>query len=260
MRLNGTVFSDVLNMDTGITIVTPGKLDRNEEYNIAYLLHGLRGNNRSWLDYSMLSVYANTGNTIYVLPEVGRSFYTDMQYGQSYFTYITEELPQICMSVFNISSDREHTAIMGCSMGGYGALKCAMSKPEQYGMCGAFSSGGVFMKEGLDALRKNGLQKEFLEHFGEQLLNDFKSMFGDSYEYRAECDVIELASRLSEQEIRPKFYITCGTKDYFYYDHVKFCKIMTDIGIDFVHEEWEDSHNHICFNEALRRAIEKFSL
>ena len=61
-----------------------------------------------------------------------------MKYGLPYFSYLTEELPTICKSIFRISADREHTAVMGGSMGGYGALKCALSKPEQYGMCAAF--------------------------------------------------------------------------------------------------------------------------
>ena len=73
-----------------------------------------------------------------------------MKYGLKYFSYITEELFKICKNIFNISSKREDTAIMGASMGGYGALKCALSKPEQYGFCGAFSPAFLFLKDYLN--------------------------------------------------------------------------------------------------------------
>ena len=49
MRLSGSVYSKILDMDTGLTIVTPNKL-RESKYKVVYLLHGLCGNDRSWLD------------------------------------------------------------------------------------------------------------------------------------------------------------------------------------------------------------------
>ncbi len=140
MKLSGTIFSNVLEKDIGITIITPNDLSKQKQYKVAYVLHRLCGNNKTWLDYSMLPVYAIEGNTIYVLPDAERSFYTNMKYGFPYFDYITEELPLICKNFFPISSHREDTIILGGSMGGYGALKCTLSKTEQYGICGTFSS------------------------------------------------------------------------------------------------------------------------
>ena len=62
MRLSGTVYSETLGMDTGITVVTPNRIQSGEEYNVVYLLHGLCGNHKTWLDYSMLSMYAMAEN------------------------------------------------------------------------------------------------------------------------------------------------------------------------------------------------------
>ena len=74
MRLSGTVYSETLGMDTGITVVTPDRIQSGEEYNVVYLLHGLCGNHKTWLDYSMLSMYAIGRKSVYILPEVARSF------------------------------------------------------------------------------------------------------------------------------------------------------------------------------------------
>ena len=254
MRLSGVVFSKTLGMDTGITIVTPREV--KEQYNTVYLLHGLRGDNRTWLDRSMLSVYASKRNSIYVLPSVQRSFYTNMKYGFDYFTYITEELPEICKSVFNISSKRKNTAIMGYSMGGYGALMCALSKPEQYGKCAAFSTGGLFLKQYLDEFRKNGVSENIKNTFG-RLDIDFKSIFGENYEYRPELDLTEL---LKKNEQKPELFLTCGKDDFFYNDHISFCKVLNTLDIPHTFEELDGEHDFICFNEALKRAIEKFDL
>lgn len=111
MRLSGSVYSKILDMDTGLTIVTPNKL-REGKYKVVYLLHGLCGNDRSWLDYSMLPAYAAKGDTVYVMPDAGRSFYSNMKYGFDYQRYVTEELPVICRNMFNISAAREDTGIM----------------------------------------------------------------------------------------------------------------------------------------------------
>ena len=74
------------------------------------------------------------------MPEVNRSFYTDMAYGPEYFTYITEELPGLCESMFHISTSSEDRYIAGMSMGGYGCLKAALSHPECYTGCAAISA------------------------------------------------------------------------------------------------------------------------
>ena len=119
-------------METGITIVTPNGIVEKGKYRVAYLLHGLCGRSGDLADYTMLPAFANDYNIIFIMPEVARSFYTDMKYGLKYFSYITEELPVICKSIFNISSQREDTIIMGASMGGYGAFGPELEWSSKY--------------------------------------------------------------------------------------------------------------------------------
>lgn len=260
MILRGNVFSKILGMDTGITIVVPNNLKTDSTYKVAYLLHGMYGNNGTWADYSMLPVYSATGNTIYVMPEVARSFYADMKYGFKYFSYITDELPSICKSVFNISSSREDTAIIGVSMGGYGALKCALSKPQQYGMCGAFSSACLFLKEHLDDQRENAANPEFIATYGEKLIQDFVLAFGTDLEWRLEDEILELAKRISTKETKPIIYATCGTEDFLRDYNTRFNEEMQKLDFDFTYEEWKGTHDFIFFDESLKKAIDKFGL
>ena len=204
MILRGSVSSKVLKMDTGITIVAPNDFQTGHPYQVAYLLHGLYGNNSNWADNTMLPVYANDYPVIFIMPEVARSLYTDMRYGLKYFTYITDELPDICKSIFNISADRADTAVIGGSMGGYGALKCALSRPEQYGICCAFSSAFLFLKEYLDRQRENGTAKEFKATYGEQLIIDFNAAFGDDLKWSPQDEILELAKMANKQSVKPR--------------------------------------------------------
>lgn len=260
MILRGTVFSETLGMDTGITVVAPNRIRSGEAYKTVYLLHGLCGNHGTWADYSMLPTYARDGKAVYILPEVGRSFYADMRHGQAYFTYIAEELPMICRRVFRVSSRREDTAVIGGSMGGYGALKAALTKPEQYGMCGAFSSACLFLKEGLDDQRENGTKPEFIERYGKNLIADFIAIFGPELAWKPKDELLELAKNISDPKMRPKIYIACGKSDPFLPQHERFAGELRALGYAFDDETWNGRHDFEFFNEALKRALRKFSL
>ena len=67
------------------------------------------------------------------MPAAGKSWYTDMAHGDAYQTYITKEVPAYCRSVFRCMSDkREDNFVAGLSMGGYGALKMALTSPDEF--------------------------------------------------------------------------------------------------------------------------------
>lgn len=254
MILRGSVFSKMLEMETGITVVVPNKFNMGQNYQVVYLLHGLCGNNGDWANYTMLPVYANDYNAIFIMPEMARSFCSDMKFGLKFFSYISEELPTICKSVFNISAKREDTVIIGDSMGGYGALKCALSKPEQYSYCCAFSSPCLFLKEDLD---EHSEIEEFKMVYGEQLLKDFQGIFGSNLEWSHEHEILDLAKKINEQSVKPKIYSTCGTEDFMRDINVRFSNEMQKLDFDVVYEEWSGGHDWYFFNESLKKALKR---
>lgn len=248
MILRGSVFSKTFEMETGMTIVAPNDLKIDGNYKVAYLLHRLCGSNGDWVNYTMLPVYSNDYDIIFVMPEVARSFYTDMKHGSKYFTYITEELPSICKSIFNISAKRADTMVIGGSMGGYGALKCALSKPKQYGVCCAFSSACLFIKEDLDSTRVNEESEEFQE---------IQKIFGDNLEWKSDYEILELAKKVNKNSVKPKIYTACGTEDYMRESNIRFSNEMKKLDFDFTYEEWTGVHDFYFFDEALKKALKK---
>ena len=256
MILRGSVFSQILQMDTGITVVIPDKYEEGKDYKAAYLLHGLGGGCGNWVDHTLLTLYARDYRTAFIMPEAARSFYTDMKYGQKFFTYVTEELPAICKSVFHISAKPSDTAVIGASMGGYGALKCALSKPEQYGYCASSSAACLYLKEYLDEYRPKGKWDEVRAAFGDQMVMDFLSIHGEDLQWKPENEILCLADKAEKQKEKPRIYMACGYGDYLRDSNVRFADEMKKRDFDFTFEEWEGEHGWYFFDQALKKALE----
>ena len=122
----GDFTSQVMQMVTTIHVVMPEYIDKKDT-RVLYLLHGLSDNCSNWFRLTSLERYANEYKIAVVVPEVQRSMYTNMKYGLRYFDYVSEELPRFISQMFGVPNDREHRFVAGLSMGGYGALKCALT-------------------------------------------------------------------------------------------------------------------------------------
>lgn len=145
-RMN--IYSRALGMGTWVEALVPNPpvpgfenpLWR-EKMPALYLLHGLEGDETSWMRLTSLEREARRHSLCVILPSCGRSFYTDQPNQQKYFTYITKELPEIMESLLPISKEGRDRFIGGMSMGGYGAVKAALTFPDRYAAC--FSLSGV---------------------------------------------------------------------------------------------------------------------
>jgi S-formylglutathione hydrolase FrmB len=264
MILRGHVFSRTLEMETGLSIVGPDDGREGEPRGVVYLLHGLCGRSGDWIDYSMLPAFAKGKGLIFVMPEAARSFYSDMSHGQRYFSYLTEELPEICRGTFNIRASRGDTAIVGASMGGYGALKAALARPDLYGACCAFSSPCLSLRDYLETWRGKRRDVVIAAELGGQLAADFKAIFGEGLECRPEDDVPGLARALAAKAAPgegkavpiPRLFIACGSGDPFLAENRGFRRELDSLGLSPRYEEWEGGHDWNFFNEALRRSLD----
>jgi S-formylglutathione hydrolase FrmB len=241
-------------MSTNIQVLAPDA--GSGPYRIVYLLHGMHGDQGTWLDNTMLPIFAKKYNAIFVMPEVCRSFYADLKYGRKYYTFVAEELPKVCQKFFNISPKREDAAVIGCSMGGFGALFLALTRPDQFGFCGAISSACIPIKTILEGLRKD--PQPWLNTGPEavEIFTDLKSIYGEELGYRPEYDILELVKNFPGDKPKPKIYSACGTEDDLRKDNLNCRDIIKDTGFDFTYEEWAGDHEWFFFNEALKKTIE----
>ncbi len=136
--------SEELSMQTNVTVCLPtySFSDKMEgkyatyvpgmKYQVMYLLHGGSGDDSDYVNFTNIVRYADKYKVAVIMPSAYNSCYTDYDDGAKYFTYISEELPKVCETMFPISTKREDTFVAGLSMGSHGAMKVAMLNPEKY--------------------------------------------------------------------------------------------------------------------------------
>lgn len=256
MILRGEYFSPALQMETRLSLFVPNGAGAGGKRLAVYLLHGICGRSGDFLDYTTLATFAAEGDAIVIMPEVARSFYADMRYGLDYFTHVADELPRVCADLFNIDSARERTGVVGASMGGFGALRVALSRPERFGWCAAFSSPCLNLREDFD-LAARGLTVEALKGmWGERLIRDFQAVLGEDLAYDPRLDVPALARGLAGAAVKPRIRTACGLSDpFFLADNRRFAAEMETLGFDYGYEEWEGGHDWAFFGPALDKAL-----
>ena len=153
-------FSDVLNVASTVNVILPEanqgigiKAAENAELpKVLYLLHGYSDDHSIWMRRTSIERYASRYRLAVVMPAVNHSFYTNEAQGEKYFDYVSQELPETVRTFFRVSSAPEDTYVAGLSMGGYGALKLALTYPERFRAAGSFSGvvdiAGRYVRDG----------------------------------------------------------------------------------------------------------------
>ena len=193
--------STQLKKDTQVNVLIPDKAEA--PYKTLWLLHGRTGDHTSWMRKTSIERYARERGLAVIMPDGDRGWYTDTTYGANYFQYVAEELPALCRGLFKGWSDkREDQIIAGLSMGGYGAIKLALSRPEQYGAC-------ISLSGALDVTRR-GRDCDL-----EEWRSIFKREMESALELEgSEHDLFRLAAKhKAEDRAFPKLYFWCGTED-----------------------------------------------
>ncbi len=234
-----------VNLPLNILVPEPGKMNGIpiRERKVLYLLHGLGDDASAWQRYTTIETLAAAYGLVVVMPSVGRSFYTDLPNGQCYFTYLVDELPKYLMDVFDIQPRRENTFIAGLSMGGYGAMKAALLRPERYFAAGSFS--GV-------------LSLEFLRlHPDDRRIPEFAWMFGDLSKIAGgENDpMFWLEQAAKDPAALPRLFVAVGRQEDMYPINLLFRAACQAHGIPLDYHEEDGRHEWPFWEIQIRRFL-----
>ena len=209
-----------------------------------YLLHGMSDDHTIWQRRTSIERYAADYGIAVVMPSTQLGWYTDMHIGFPWFTYITQELPAICRSFFpNMSEKREDTFVAGLSMGGYGALKCALRAPETY--CAAASLSGAVDVSALTLEKPAGERGYWEDVFGPA-----QAIAG------SENDLFAVSDRLAASgKALPKLYMWCGTEDGLYGQNVRLRDHLRAKGYDLTYEESPGDHQWKYWDEKIQTVL-----
>ena len=137
-----------------------------------------------------------------VRPNGERGFYTEMLEGYRYWTMLSEELPEIVCNLFPVSPRREDTYAAGLSMGGYGALKLALRRPDRY-------AGAVGLSSVTDIRAR--MESVDWKTMGRELNN----IFGSASDLIPRGnDLFELAAKAVNAPETPRILTVCGTEEF----------------------------------------------
>jgi putative tributyrin esterase len=203
-------FSEALGLSTSMTVILPqqtvGQIGMagtaRSQPPALYLLHGLSDDDTTWTRRTSIERYAAPLGLAVVMPQVHRSFYADEAYGNQYWTFLSEELPQIVGRFFRLSARREDTFVAGLSMGGYGAFKWALRQPERFAaaasLSGALDLAGRFPHDRV-----------------------IERVFGDRPVAGTGDDLLWLVDQADVSTL-PRLYLACGTEDFLYEENLRF--------------------------------------
>lgn len=196
-----TFHSAALSRDIQYRIILPLNIRPDEKLPTVYVLHGGGGGFRDWSNYSDVARYAESG-LILVMPEGGSSYYTNAvdPPQDRYADYITQDLIADVERRFPVASGRVNRAIVGLSMGGFGAVKIALRHPDLFAFVGGLSSA-------IDVPRRSFSIKRLHQS------RHYDSIFGpNGSTTRKENDPFILA-RSANPETAPYFFLTCGEQE-----------------------------------------------
>jgi putative tributyrin esterase len=202
-------FSDVLGLSTSMTVILPQETAsqigmsgraRRGEHPVLYLLHGLSDDHTTWTRRTSIERYVAPLGLAVVMPQVGRSYYTDQVHAGRYWTFLSEELPEIVGAFFPVSADRDTSFVAGLSMGGYGALKWALRFPDRFAAAASLSGA-------VDVVRLRAARA----HEDDAT---FDAVFGNRPVEGTSDDLHHL---VTQSDVRapdvPRLYVCCGTED-----------------------------------------------
>lgn len=139
-----------------VTVYLPPKYDKSKKYPVLYLLHGIGGDHKEWMqgvpNIIMDNLYAQgkAKPMIIVMPN-GRALPYDKAEGNVYSMEkvkgfeiferdLIDDLIPFIQSQYSTYTDQEHRAIAGLSMGGGQSLNFGLGNLDKFAFVGGFSS------------------------------------------------------------------------------------------------------------------------
>lgn len=240
-----TFSSQVLKKSVSYNIALPSTYGSdNRRYPVIYLLHGAWGSYTDWNTKSGVAAYTAPTDFIVVMPDSnGNSWYNDSPGAGDVETFITDELRQDVEKNYRTINNRQGRAIIGLSMGGYGAIHLATEHSDLY--CAAASLSGA-VGWGTTTFDKN-------------LLVMAKDIYPNNTDISYQQDSL-LPSIVKHVKsglyVGPSIYFDCGKEDFLIKSNQELEAALIAKGIPHEYAEFDGAHTWTYWDSHIRDAFQ----
>jgi enterochelin esterase family protein len=178
----------------------------DRRYPVLYVLHGLFEGPGFWERRGLAALLARLretgeGEFLVVAVDGGNSFFVNGSQG-AFQDLVSRDIVAQVESTHRVLSNRSGRALLGVSMGGYGALRIAFAEPDRF--CAVATHSAMLLQ---------AMPNE-TEGAGRGQMAAFYSVFGNPIDARRwqEADPLVLAQK-AEAKTAPALYFDCGAED-----------------------------------------------
>lgn len=211
----------------------PGFDDSKQAYPVIYLLHGYGNNHNTWITEGQIAVKMDKAireglmpPAVVVMPHGETTWYVNVQDKKyRWEDMFMEEFMPYAEKTYRTGGSKENRVIWGASMGGFGALKYAMTYRDKFGTCIAFSP----------AVYPDGA-------------------IGDRYQIsESPLNIIKKVPVEKLNEVR--YYVDCGDKDFLYWGNATLHIMFRNMGINHEFRMRGGKHGWVYWREGVEPAL-----
>jgi S-formylglutathione hydrolase FrmB len=226
-------------------VALPVSIASHQKLPVVYLLHGGGGSFREWSNYSDVTRFAEA-SLVLVMPQGDYSYYVNAaeRPGDRYEDYIVQDLLADVEAKYPIANGRSNRAIVGVSMGGFGAIKIALSHPDLFAIAGALSPA-------IDVPRRRFSIKRIQQYWAH------RSIFGPwGSDARRRNDPFVLARSVDASKASYLF-LTCGAGEGLLEANREFAAVLTEQHLQYEFHVVPGGHDWNQWNRQLPSLFER---
>ena len=243
--------SKLVNAALSYNVILPPdyRTSRATRYPVLYLLHGFGGHYSDWVTHTNVADYAAQYRMIVVMPEGNNGWYTDSTSAgtDKYESYMLKELIPDVQKRYRTIEARYGRAVVGLSMGGYGALKFGLKSPDTFVFVGSISG----------ALAAPAWTEDDLKNL-KAIRDSVFGVFGPvGSETRKANDIYEMTRGLSAARVAalPYIYLDCGTEDFLVSPNQQFAALLREKKIPHEYRELPGDHNWAYWDQQVQEVL-----
>jgi len=229
--------------DATLYAILPERAEAAGPFPVLYLLHGLSDDHTIWHRRTRLEWYVRDLPLIVVMPDGGRGFYCDAADGAAYESHLIQDVVGLADRFLPTIAERRGRVIGGLSMGGYGAMKLALKRPEMF--CSVAAHSGCHA-----VVRRLAEHNRLPDH--DELTPELLRIYG--LPPRPDEDPFALAERIDRSRL-PAIRFDCGTEDFLLDHNREFHAHLERLGIAHEYEEFPGAHNWDYWDQHVREAL-----